>query len=174
MAQFARPDNDDSIGSWVDQASGTTNIYQSIDESTASDTDYIRAENNPSSSVYIAGLSSVTDPTSSSGHIVRFRYQEATSGGGSAPTTTLTVELREGTTVIASFTDSDVPNVWTDGSFTLTGGEADNITDYTNLNLRFTASKTAGSRTGWVEVSFAEFEVPNVAGAWIPKTIWIT
>ena len=37
MAQFARPDNDDSIGSWTDESSGTTDIYTGIDEVSAED-----------------------------------------------------------------------------------------------------------------------------------------
>lgn len=174
MAQFARPSTDTSIGSWTDDASGTTNIYQAIDEVTASDTDYVRSESNPSSSVCTFALSSVTDPASSSGHVVRFRYIEATAGGGSPPTTTLDVVLRQGNspgTDIASFSDTNVPDAWTDGSITLTGIQADAISDYSDLYLRFTASKTAGARTGWVQVSFAELEVPNAPSAGGPRLL---
>ncbi len=165
MAQFSRPDNDDSIGSWTDEALGTTNIYTGIDEVTPEDTELVRSEDNPSSSVYIAGLSTVTDPVSSINHIVRYRYAKNESGGGQPSTINLTVELRQSTTVIASQTHNDVTTTFTDGSFTLTGGEADNITDYSDLNVRFTADRSAGARTSWAEFSWMEFEVPNVAGA---------
>lgn len=164
MAQFARPDADDSIGSWTDHNSLAVLIYLSIDETSASDSDYVRSENDPSSSAYVAGLSTVTDPTSSSNHVCRYRYQKQMSGGGQPGTIDLTIELRQGTTVIASQTHNDIPDAtWTAGTFTLTSGEADNITDYSNLNVRMVADKSAGARTSWAEVSWFEFEVPDVS-----------
>ena len=165
MAQFARPDNDDTIGAWTDEASGTTDIYTGIDEVAAEDTELVRAENDPSSSVYITGLSTVTDPVSSVNHIVRYRYKKGESGGGAPADIDLIVELRQATTVIASNTHLDVSTTIAAGTFTLTGGEADNITDYSDLNIRFTADKSAGTRTSWGEFTWAEFQVPNVGGA---------
>ena len=164
--QFARPDADDSIGSWTGSPTNTTgNRYQNIDEATRSDTDYVRSENDPSSSVSVFGLSAVTDPVSSSNHIVRYAYQKNETGGGAPGTVNLTVDLREGTTVIATQTHNDIATGFVAGTFTLTGGEADNITDYTNLNVRFTANKSAGARTSWAEISWFEFEVPAAASA---------
>ncbi len=164
MAQFSRPDNDDSIGSWTDEGSGTTNIYTGINEVSANDSDLVRSENDPSSSIYIAGLGTVTDPVSSANHIVRYRYLKGESGGGQPANIDLIIELREGTTVIASQTHNDIGTTVTAGTFTLTGTEADNITDYSNLNVRMTGDKSAGARTSWAEVTWFEFEVPNVAG----------
>ncbi len=164
MAQRSQPDNDDTIGSWTDEASGTTDIYLGIDEVTAEDTELVRSENDPSTSEYITGLSTITDPVLSSGHIVRFRTQKGETGGGQPGTINLIIQLREGTTTRASTTLSAISTGFADGSFTLTGGEADAITDYSNLNIRFEADKSAGARTSWAEVSWAEFEVPNVGG----------
>ena len=161
MAQFLRPDNDDSIGSWTDEASGTTDIYTGIDEETAEDTEHIRSEDDPSSSVCIIGLSTGIDPLSSINHIIRYRYGKGETGGGSPGDIDLIVELREGTTVIASNTHLDVSTTVADGSFTLTGGEADNITDYSNLNIRFTADKSSGARTSWGLFTWQEFQIPN-------------
>lgn len=165
MAQFARPDNDDSIGAWTDQASGTTNIYTTIDETSASDSDYVRSENNPSTSAYQAGLSAVTDPVSSSGHVLRYRYQKGESGGGSPGTIDVTIDLRQGTTTIASQTHNGISTTVTAGSITLTGGEADSITDYSNLNILITANKSGGARTSWAIITWAEFEVPDAPGS---------
>ena len=164
MAQFARPDNDDTIGAWTDEASGTTDIYTGIDEVTAEDTELVRSENDPSSSAYIAGISAVTDPVSSVNHIVRYRYIKGETGGGAPGVIDLIVELRQSTTVIASQTHNGIANTVAAGTFTLTGGEADNITDYSDLNVRLVADKSAGTRTSWGEVTWWEFEVPNVAG----------
>jgi hypothetical protein len=172
MAQFARPDNDDSIGSWTDDAGGTTNIFQAIDEVSPNDTDYVRSENDPVSSIYITGISSVTDPMSSANHIVRYRYQKGESGGGAPGVIDVIIELREATTVIASQTHNGITTTVTAGTFTLTGGEADSITDYTNLNIRLTSDKPSGTRTSWGQITWAEFEVPDVAGT--RKRIHIT
>jgi hypothetical protein len=162
--QFSRPDNDDSIGSYTDDGGGTTNIHDAIDEVTASDTDYIRSENDPSTSLCVIGISSVTDPVSSTGHVVRYRYAKGQSGGGSPGVVDIVIRLREGTTTIASQSHSGITTTWTDGSFTLSGAEADSITDYSNLNIQYSSDKSSGARTSWAQFSWSEFEVPSVGG----------
>ncbi len=141
MAQFGRPSADTLIGNYEDQAAGTTNIYQSIDESVASDADYITSPSAPSSEVYVCALSTLEDPVSSSGHIQRVRYAKSAAGGSQI---NLTVELRQGYasevsqgTLIATHSYTDISDTYTTGAETLTAGEADAITDYTDLYLRF-------------------------------------
>lgn len=133
--QVARPSSDQSIGNWEDEGGATTDLYQSIDEETASDSDYIQSEINPSTSSCQVTLQNLTDPESSSGHIVRYRYRKDNDNS----TIDITVRLKQGGTTIASQTHNGVSTTWTDGSFTLTGGEADNITDYTDLRIEFEA-----------------------------------
>ena len=41
MTQYARPDSDVSDGSFLNASGNNTNLYQSIDESSASDSDYV-------------------------------------------------------------------------------------------------------------------------------------
>jgi len=171
MAQFLRPNNDDTIGAWTDEASGTTDIYTGIDEVTAEDTELVRSENDPSSSAYIGGLSSGDDPLSSIDHIVRYRYLKGQSGGGSPGVIDLIVELRQGVTVIASQTHNGITTTVTAGTFTLTGGEADNITNYADLNFRFVADKSSGARTSWAEDTWFEFQIPDAASGDISGTI---
>ena len=158
--QFARPDGDNTIGSWTDDGGGTTDIFQAIDEVTANDSDYIRSENDPSTSAYIGTLSDVDDPVSSDDHIVRYRYQKGETGGGAPATIDLIVELRQGVTVIASQTHNGISTTITAGTFTLTGTEADNITNYADLRFRFEADKSAGARTSWAQDTWFEFQVP--------------
>lgn len=134
--QFARPDGDQSVGSWEDEGGATTNLYQSIDEIVASDSDYVRSEQNPATnSKYECTLSNVTDPQVSTGHIVRYRYRK----NNGNQTINMVIRLKQGGTTIASQTHNGVSTTWTDGSFTLTGGEADNITDYTDLRIEVEA-----------------------------------
>src|SRR5688572_6700240 len=73
MAQFARPDADTTIGNFSDAGGGTTNIFQSIDEVSPSDADYVRSPTSPSSEVYVCRLSDVVDPVLSTGHVMRMR-----------------------------------------------------------------------------------------------------
>lgn len=168
MAQFARPSGDQSIGSWTGDPTNTVgNRYQNIDEISASDADFVRSENNPSNSAAEFNLSSVTDPESSSSHIVNFREQMVHVGGGSPSSLDITCGLYEGTTLIASAVYSHGTGdagIFYDRTFTLSAAEADSISDYTNLRLRFTANKTAGNRTNYAVVSWAEFSVPNAGG----------
>jgi hypothetical protein len=91
MAQKLVPISDISIGTWVDESSGTTNIYTSIDESSDSqdNSDFIQCSLTGTSEFK---LSSGTDPLSSSGHIIRLSGKFA---GGFASGTT--VSLYEGT-----------------------------------------------------------------------------
>ncbi|OQB23577.1 MAG: hypothetical protein BWY10_02676 [Chloroflexi bacterium ADurb.Bin180] len=101
-----------------------------IDETAASDTDYISTVN---ASTCEVALGSLSDPASSSGHIVRYRLS-AEAGG-------VIVRLRQGTTTIASWTHSPAPASLTTYTQTLSGGEADSITDYTALKLQFEATE---------------------------------
>jgi hypothetical protein len=49
VTQSARPDADVTDGGWVNRAGSNVNLYQSIDEATADDTDYIQSSLSPSS-----------------------------------------------------------------------------------------------------------------------------
>lgn len=147
MAQFGRPSTDTTIGTYTDQAGGTTNIYGTIDEvSPANDADYIKSVANPANAVYVTKLTSVVDPQLSTGHIVRWRRGKDPASGGEQ--IDLTVELRQGYTnesslgtLIASKTVNNIAAAFTDDSMTLSGAEADAITDYANLYLRFIFNK---------------------------------
>jgi len=145
MPQFGRPSADTSIGSWEDEGGGTTTIFQSIDEVSANDTDFVRSELAPSNSPYVTKLSNMEDPLLSTGHIVRYRFEKDAAAGSQID---LLVELREayvneGTPGIvrASKTETNIDDSWNAGTFTLSAGEADSITDYTDLFLRFRANQ---------------------------------
>lgn len=125
-AQYARPTSDVSAGTWT--ASSGSDLYAMLDEASASDADYIVTTG---ASTCEVALGSLTDPASSSGHIVRYRIS-ATSGG-------ITVRLRQGTTTIASWTHSPAPTSLTTYEQTLSSAEADSITSYAALKLQFEA-----------------------------------
>lgn len=146
MAQFARPDADTTIGNFQDQAGGTTNIFQGIDEVGASDADYIRSPASPVNEVYVCRLSDVVDPVSSSNHIMRMRTAV---DQASQESLDFTQQLRQGYTnegaqgtLIASQSRTGVTSTsFTTSTYTLSGAEADAITDYTALFFRFLVNK---------------------------------
>lgn len=146
MAQFGRPEADITEDNWAEDDGDVTDQWAQIDESSADDGDFIQSQLTPTSDVYVCRLSDMEDPVSSSGHIVRWRYRKEAAGGDQID---LTVQLRQGYTnegspgtLIKEATNTNISGSgWVDGSMTLSGGEADSITDYTSLFLRFVANK---------------------------------
>jgi hypothetical protein len=142
LAQFGRPSTDTyNADGYTDQAAGSTNIYTTIDEASQNDSDYIQTVLGPTNDVYVTKLTTLEDPVSSSGHIVRVRHQKSTTGGA---TVNLTAQLRQGYTnegspgtLIATAMSAVAVDTVTTTAYTLSAGEADAITDYTNLYLRF-------------------------------------
>lgn len=156
--QFARPDGFvSSDGSW-------TGTYASIDEPTASDADFLASPSGPiPSNYYEVSLSDVEEPHTLTGITVRYRY--AKSGNNSGKVTNLAVELLQGSTVIASQSHSNIPGAtgsgWQAGSFTLTTAQANSITDFSDLRLRFRPSSSGGGQSRSAQVSWAEVELAS-------------
>jgi hypothetical protein len=129
--QFARPTSDVTDGNWYNELDTQTNLYASIDESSASDTDYIYTT--ATGSPCTIGLGSLSDPDDHGGHFVRYRAK----GDGA---TDLVVTLLQTATQIAQWTETSAAATFTDYSHTLSAAEAANITDYTALRLKFEAA----------------------------------
>jgi hypothetical protein len=60
--QFARPASDVADGNWLNQVGSGTNLYASIDEETASDTDYVVSGATPTDDTMTVGLGSLSVP----------------------------------------------------------------------------------------------------------------
>ncbi len=167
MPNFQRPDGDISTGNWA----STPDLFEKINDAIPNDTESIQSENDPANDIFEVSLTNLTDPAISTGHIVRIRMEKGQSGGGSPGTVNAIVDLYQTTTLIATNTFSAVANGLATFSFTLTGTEADNITDYNALRIRVDADKSAGARTSWLEVTGIEFETPS--GTFTPEqTDW--
>ena len=145
MAQFGRPSTDTTREAWEEDDGTTASIFDQIDEAIADDGDYIRSAQVPTSDVYCTKLTSVTDPLQSTGHIVRYRYGKDIAAGAQID---ITVQLRQGYvdegtqgTLIHSEVHTNVGVFPIAGSFTLSGGEADSITNYADLFLRIVANQ---------------------------------
>lgn len=146
MPQFGRPSADTLRDNWEEDDGTTVDIFDQIDEAVADDLDYIRTVLAPTNDVYVTKLSNLEDPVSSIGHTLRYRYRKDTTGGAAID---LTVQLRQGYvseaslgTLIRQDTYTGISNTITAGSVTLSGAEADSITDYTSLYVRLVANQT--------------------------------
>ena len=162
MTQYARPDSDVSIGSWTDQDESTSNLYTTIDETSYNDSDYIKSSDMMGATdTCIFGLGDVDDPSSAADHKVYFRSRADAGGGFSVPE--LLVQLLQGGTQIAT-------NAYTGGgsfstqNFTLSTAEANAISDYSDLRLRFVRNSSDGGFEN-VDVSWAYFECPDASVA---------
>lgn len=141
--QYARPDSDITDGNWVNESLSNTNLYASIDETIANDSDYIQSSTSPAPvDITEIGLSNVTDPTVHTGHIVRYRYKKDAAGGDAI---NLVVRLMQGSTEIASWQHMDITDSYQVAAQVLTTTQAGNISDYTDLRLRFEAYGPLGN-----------------------------
>lgn len=129
LGTVARPISDVADGAWL-PSTPAADLFAMIDEAAADDADYIYATSPTTCSL---GLGSVSDPLASTGHVIKYRAWSPTTGG-------LVVRLKQGTTVIATYTHATLPTTPTTYTQTLTAGEADSITDYTALRVDFEAT----------------------------------
>jgi len=126
MTQYARPDADVADGLFVNSSGNNTNLYAGIDESSASDSDFVTSTDwSFDADDMTVGLGNVTDPSSAADHIVRYRAKGADgSMWGGVPD--LTVALLETSTTRASQQITPATS-FTDYSFTLSSSEANAI-----------------------------------------------
>lgn len=182
--QFSRPSADvDNTDGWLNTASGTTNLYQDIDEVSADDaTTAVTSAAALGGAVdvaYTCALAAITDPAVSSDHVLRFRWRRQVGSGGAAE---LRVRLYQGSALIATAptqSKTSVDTTWSTVTYTLTASEANTITDYAQLRVEFTQLGTfvagQGLHVTWAElstpeprrgrVSWAQMEIPSAARA---------
>jgi hypothetical protein len=161
-AQFARPASTTDSAGW--SAVGAPTHHEAVDESAASDSDYIDSTNANNSTI-IMGLSGVTDPGGANldDHIVRYRCQSQGTGGPER----CNIALFQGNTEIGNNGNISASR----GSFTLVTWvipDASAITNYNDLNIRVTSTSLGGGES--VQVSWIELEVPD-ATASVPPTV---
>jgi hypothetical protein len=158
---FARPDSDiQNPGAWF-----PTPLWAELDEiipdaaTTAVDTG---VQEPPISHAFEVGLSNVADPLSPDNHTIHVQYRNGT---GTPRATLDEVSLYEGGqavgTLIATLTPTNpAESAWQTESYTLSGAEANAITDYTDLS--FYLVNTQNDTNDQTFVSWLQFEVPGV------------
>lgn len=168
MAQILVPITDYSVSNLTNQAASSSNLYQSIDEGVSSnDSDYYE-NTSPTSGIAIHLITAGTDPTSSADHVIHVRGM-ITLGSGN-----IEMNLWQGVpgiaappptgNRIATFTPTLTSSV-ADYSYTLSGTEADYITDYTALYIQISCTGTGKGGAGSARIHNFYFEVPNAAAS---------
>jgi len=162
MTQYARPVSDKADdGNWAstDDSGGSPVFYSAIDESSASDSDYITGDGSGGSAIQIdlELTNGLSDPSATTGHKLIFRYNT----DGSSSDATLTVRLMEGSTIRMS----DAVDVSGVGSYTTRTYAPTNTTgsigSYDNMFLRIIFEDSDASDN--VYISQAYVEVPDAA-----------
>jgi len=162
MVQYARPVSDKAEdGNWSTTDGGGSPVYYSaIDESSASDGDYITADGSAGGSAQIDFelTDGLTDPSATTGHKLIFRYNT----DGNSSDATLTVRLMEGATVRMS----DAVDVAGVSSYTTRTYAPTNTTgsigNYDNMFLRIIFEDSEEIDSAYI--SQAYLEVPDASG----------
>lgn len=135
-----RPDADASNSGWADQAGGTTNLYQTVDEIVESDTDYIKSSINPVSDIIRFRIS---DPPNSLIAPFRLRYRYGNIGDG---TVKITARLKQGSTIIKEWVHN-ATSIFQTVTRLLSSGELASITNFNDLFVEFEAGPYMPSLT---------------------------
>lgn len=131
------PESDVSAGGWTRDTGSGTSLFESINEIPVSNLDYIISPAlvaGGSTAAYTAEISDSLDPYTSTGYVLHYTYRATNSG------VTIVVKLLQGATVIKTITHSNASTTFTTASATLSGPEADSITDHALLRLTIESS----------------------------------
>jgi len=144
MAQYARPDADDTDGNWKNQSGNNTNLYASVDEASADDgtTQINSTDDTGSNDVCILRLSDVSTPDSGNAYI---KYKALTQDNAGMGRPGLKLELLEtdSYTVRAAVTNWDTStDDYTSYSYTIS--DVSGISDWTDLYIRLTMLTQSG------------------------------
>ncbi|HSR50921.1 MAG TPA: hypothetical protein VLV83_08830, partial [Acidobacteriota bacterium] len=166
MAQIFLPAADVAAGRWT-----TSPLWSKIDDDlganpTGDGVTILSADNAPPDD-YDFAFTAGSDPASSTGHILRARWNKDAAGGHSIDAV---LELWQGTpgtgTLIATLSVTAISETEQTSEYTLSAGEADSITDYAALHGRLSRQgDTGGPQSGRrsLVVEAAELETPDAA-----------
>lgn len=142
MTQYMRPSSD-IAGNW-------TGTYADINEITPDDSDYIRSPLNNQYEEYL--LSTPNNEPNNGLGVLRFRGCKENTNTGS-----ITPSIRVGSTVIKTGSSLSMTTSFAEYTLTLSEAEMANITDWTDVRVRFLCTTSSN----YVRVSWAVFEVPD-------------
>jgi hypothetical protein len=159
-AAFARPSGDTQAGGWT-SSSGIGTLASHIDETVLDDTDYIESGINPAAETYIGTLSTITDPGIDTGFTFRYWYGTSAVGG---KTITFDFSLWHGANQIDTWQHATVDDIGQiAGSRAIANTVIDDITDFSTLSFRVTATVDGAGADNSGRVYMIEMEGPTQA-----------
>jgi len=166
MAQYARPDADDTDGNWTDQDSGTS-LYAAIDETSADNaTTFIQSTDGGSNDICIVRLSNISAPGSGNVNIKYTALSEDNSGMG-APG--VKFQLFEGTDARgAAHTNNSLGSSYPGSPASSSAIDVSSVSNWGNLKLRITMLANSGSGFDILKVTQAYLETPDASGGSTP------
>ncbi len=152
-----------------------TNYFEDVNDGKVPDsaTTAITSPNNPSASPISFDLTSLIDPSNDILHTVAVGWRRVSG----TRALTLETQLRQGYvnestlgTLIATSgaLDADVQFEWGGSILQLTTTEADDITDYTDLQIRFLADTSGGGSTARAEITSVRLLIDGAPDAAAP------
>ena len=162
MTQYARPDGD------ITRTGVGGGTYADIDEVSPSDSDFIYGAKN-TAVTFECSLSDPNAPSVDTDHVIRYRVVKLNDttpdGGGNA--VYVTAYLYQGTTLIATDTQRTLTGTWTQYDWAVGSGDIANISDYSDLRLRFYSPASGGNATTRraMGLSWAVLEVPDAVAS---------
>ena len=140
MANFARPIQDISRGSWTTQSGAAANLWATLDEESANDADFIQSSLT-ANDAYECLLSSVAPAVIPRNHSLIIRGLKNAANGNQRG---VDVALLQGATLIGSTSFPTLPATVTQQVVDLPRAWAATITNYADLRIRVTATGATG------------------------------
>lgn len=134
QSTFVVPISDILRGGWAPSLGNS--LFAAINEDTPDDSDTILSSLNPTNDVSEVGLDATADPGVDFGHVLKYRFRKL--GPGNAD---IIMKLKQGATVIATFTHNDISSSYTLAEQVISDSDAADITNYSNLRVEITANK---------------------------------
>ena len=159
MAQYLRPSGVDNYDGWE-----TNPFYDALDETSPNDSDFIQTPLSPNYPTVYLNLSAISDPLSSSGHILRFRYRKSAASSMDIGFGVQLIQTDPFGSFLAEYYPVATSDTWVTDTYNLDATQTDSITDYANLFLRIDAYVIGSGTAVRGQVSWIEFETPDLPG----------
>lgn len=163
--QYARP-NTATPGVWTDESDLNVNIQNSINEVTPEDVRYVHGLTPVSGTQGPSFLLPyLTNPNTTVNHVLSYRFRRTV---GTAGTVDVHIRLLCNAVLVASWDHIAISNTtFTTVSQTLTAGQVATIVanGYANLTFEISDGGGGGGADRRLEVSWAEFKVPQTAAS---------
>lgn len=171
MAQLAKPISDVNHPNWTQGAGdGNATHFEELDEGIASADDattyWQHSSGAGGGNPIESNVTSLTDPSSSVSHVLRTRERKSATGG---KVLDILCALACSSGVVLVFDNKSLAanfdtTTWTTHTYTLSGAEADAITDYTTISIATKVAWSGGGAARVAHVTAHEFECPDAGG----------